>query len=215
MTRAKALTLASEKGLDLVQINYDPKTKICTAKIVDFGKYQYEKKKAESEKRKKTKSMLQKEIKFGYNIGDHDLDMKVKKGIEFLDKGHPLKVNVVLRWREKAYKDIVRAKLNGVEEQLKEYGKSQWVKSENFGFTLLVIPSKRVAQQKQQSKESKRKKEESEARKAKKAKRDAKTEWLEGHEKKVEIQTKEKDNNQKLEVKKKIVKKEGGAKKEG
>lgn len=180
MTRAKALALAGEKGLDLVQINYDPKTKICTAKVVDFGKYQYEKKKAESEKRKKTKKMLQKEIKFGYNIWDHDLDLKVKRAIDFLDKGHPLKVNVVLRWREKAYKDIVRAKLDGVEEQLKEYGKSQWVKSENFGFTLLIIPSKRVAQQKQQSKDSKRKKEENAAKAAKKAKRDEKTKGVEG-----------------------------------
>ncbi len=152
MPRAKALALASWKGLDLVQINYDPKTKVCTAKIVDFGKYQYEKKKAESEKRKKQKTMVQKEIKFWYNIWDHDLALKVKKAIEFLSKWNPVKVNVVLRWREKAYKDIVRAKLDWVEEQLREYGKSQWVKSESFGYTILIVPSKRAVQQKAQQK---------------------------------------------------------------
>jgi len=54
--------------MDLVQVSYDPKTKICTAKVIDFGKYQYENKKLESEKRKKMKSKVQKEIKFGYNI---------------------------------------------------------------------------------------------------------------------------------------------------
>ena len=143
MPRAKALALASGKWLDLVQINYDPKTKICTAKMVDFWKYQYEKKKAESEKRKQQKTMVQKEIKFWYNIWDHDLELKVKRAIEFLTKGNPVKINVVLRGREKAYKDIVRAKLDGVEEQLKDHGRSQWVKSENFGFTLMVMSIKK------------------------------------------------------------------------
>ncbi len=162
MPRAKALAMASEKWLDLVQINYDASTKICTAKMVDFGKYQYENKKAESEKRKKLKSRVQKEIKFWYNIWDHDLDLKVRRAIDFLDKWHPLKINVVLKWREKAYKDIVRAKLDGVEEKLKAYGKSQWVKSENFGFGLIIIPSKRQVAQKQQNIENKRKKEEKE-----------------------------------------------------
>jgi len=143
MPRAKALQMASDQWMDLVQINYDPKTKICTAKIVDFGKYQYEKKKLESDQRKKQKSKVQKEIKFWYNIGDNDLKLKVAKAIEFLSKWNPVKINVVLRGREKAYKDIVRAKLDGVEEQLKEHGKTQWVKTENFGYTLVIVPARK------------------------------------------------------------------------
>ncbi len=142
MPRAKALAMAWDQWLDLVQISYDPEKRVCTAKLVDFGKYQYEKKKQESEKRKKQKAKVQKEVKFWYNIGDHDLEMKVKKAISFLWKGHPVKINVVLRWREKVYKEIVRVKLDWVEDQLKEYGKSMWVKAEAHGFSLVILALK-------------------------------------------------------------------------
>lgn len=147
MPRAKALELASGQWLDLVQINYDPKTKICTAKMIDFGKYQYENKKMESEKRKKQKTMVQKEIKFWYNIWDHDLEMKVKRAIDFLKKWNPVKINVVLRWREKAYKDIVRTKLVWVEEQLKDHWRSQGIKSENYWYTLSIMSIKKRTNQ--------------------------------------------------------------------
>lgn len=56
MPRSKALELSSEQGLDLVQIAYDPKQQVSTAKIVDFGKWQYDKKKAENEKKKKQRN---------------------------------------------------------------------------------------------------------------------------------------------------------------
>ena len=82
--RERALALAREQSLDLVQIGYNPKEKVATAKIVDFGKYMYEKKKAESEKKKQQKKKWQKEMKFGYNIGEHDLELKIKKTREFL-----------------------------------------------------------------------------------------------------------------------------------
>lgn len=143
MPRAKALSMAQDKWMDLVQISYDASTKVCTAKIIDFWKYQYEKKKAESDKKKKQKTKIQKEIKFWYNIWDNDLMMKVRKWIEFLEKWHSLKVRVVLRWRERMYKDIVRAKLDGVEDQLKSYWKSQWIRTESFGYSLLVFPLKK------------------------------------------------------------------------
>lgn len=158
MPRAKALWLARDKGLDLVQTNYDPVTKICSAKIVDFGKYQYENKKAEADKRKKQKAKLQKEVKFGYRIWDHDLELKVKKGIEFLGKWHPLKVSVVLKGREKMYKDIVRIKLVWVEEKLKEFGKTQGIKNESHGYTLLVMPTKQWQAKKKPQKAEKPKK---------------------------------------------------------
>ncbi len=152
MSRAKALQVAWEKGMDLVQIHYDPDKKVCTAKIIDFWKYQYEKKKQESEKRKTQKKKIQKEIKFWYNIWDNDLKMKFNKAVEFLWKWHPVKINVVLRWREKVYKDIVRAKLDALEEKFKEHGKSLWVKNENFWFSLVILSSQRWASSKKPQK---------------------------------------------------------------
>jgi translation initiation factor IF-3 len=56
MPRSKALEMSTEQGLDLVQIAYDPKQQVSTAKIVDFGKRQYDKKKAENEKKKKQRN---------------------------------------------------------------------------------------------------------------------------------------------------------------
>ena len=79
LPRRVALQKAEDQGKDLVQIAYDPKEQICTAKIVDYGKYMYEKQKVAKEKRKQQRHKWQKEIKFGYNIGDNDLQIKIKK----------------------------------------------------------------------------------------------------------------------------------------
>jgi translation initiation factor IF-3 len=62
--RAKALAQAQELGLDLVQLSYDPKNKVATAKMIDYGKYMYDKKRKESEKKKQQKAKAQKELKF-------------------------------------------------------------------------------------------------------------------------------------------------------
>ena len=139
LPRAKALDMAFQKWLDLVQIAYNPKEQVSTAKIVDFGKWMYEKSKTESEKKKKQKKKWQKEVKFGYNIWDHDLDLKLKKAQEFLEEWYVVKLMVVLRWREKVYKELVRDKLYHAEEFLAESWRSQGVKEEQFGFTLVLL----------------------------------------------------------------------------
>ncbi len=91
------MELAEEQGVDLVQMSYDPQEQLCTAKLIDYGRYMYDKKKAEQEKKKKSKPKEQKEIKFGYTIGENDLDMKIRKAHEFLQDGHAVRVNVVLK----------------------------------------------------------------------------------------------------------------------
>jgi translation initiation factor IF-3 len=68
VSRFEALRQAEESGMDLVQVAYDAVEMMATAKIVDFGKQQYEKKKSDNEKKKASKSKGQKELKFGYNI---------------------------------------------------------------------------------------------------------------------------------------------------
>lgn len=139
VSRKSALDKAQEQGLDLVQVGYNPREQVCTAKLVDFGKYMYDKKKAENEKKKNQKSKGQKEVKFWYNIGDHDLELKLKKAQEFLEDGYVVKLMVVLRWREKAYKELVRSKLEHAETYLADAWRSQWIKEEHFGFTLVLL----------------------------------------------------------------------------
>lgn len=142
MTRSKALSISQERGLDLVQMSYDAATKICMAKMLDYGKYQYDKKKSENEKKKSQKNKWQKEIKIWYRIWDQDLLMKVTKWIEFLEKWHTLRVVVKLRWREKVYANIARTKIDFVEKKLADFAKSQGLKKEWFWFSVLFFPLK-------------------------------------------------------------------------
>lgn len=140
--RERALQMAQDANMDLVQVGYNAEEKVATAKIIDFGKYMYDKKKNESEKKKTQKQKWQKEIKFGYNISEHDLELKIKKAHEFLLEWYVVKVMVVLRWREKAYRDIVRAKIEVVEHQLQDVAKPQWIKDEVFWFSLVLLAKK-------------------------------------------------------------------------
>lgn len=141
-TRNKAIEMAYEQWMDLVQIKYDPVEKVCTAKIMDFGKYMYEKKRQESDKKKGAKKW-QKEVKFWYNIWDHDLLMKVGRAKEFLSAWYTVRVVVMLKWREKAYREIVRTKLDFVTKELELLWRPQSVKQENFWFSLMVFPVKK------------------------------------------------------------------------
>lgn len=142
MPRAKALEIAEEQWFDLVQMSYDAQTQVCTAKLVDYWKYMYDKKKTEQEKKKKNKSKEQKELKFGYTIGENDLDMKTRKASEFLHDGHTLRISVVLKGREKIYKHLALEKLQRVEQALEPVAKSQGIKEEQNGYSLFLFPKK-------------------------------------------------------------------------
>ncbi len=132
--------MAAEKGLDLVQMAYNPVEMVCTAKMVDYGKYMYNKQKEEKEKKKTQKSKGMKEVKFGYTIGDNDLQMKIKKAEEFLSDGYNVRLAVRLKGRERIYADKVVEKLKFVEEALKDASKSQWVKEENNWYSMILFP---------------------------------------------------------------------------
>jgi translation initiation factor IF-3 len=89
--------MAEEKGLDLVQMRYDAETMTSTVKLVDYGKYMYQKSKDDREKRKTQKPTTLKEIKINYAIGENDLQMKIKKAIEFLKERYNVKFFIKLR----------------------------------------------------------------------------------------------------------------------
>lgn len=104
MSRAEALQRAEEQELDLVEIspNADPPV----AKIVDWGKYNYQKTKQQQKNRKTTKVLDMKQMRFGLKIGGHDLEVKMKKVTGFLEAGHKVKITLFFRGRELAHKDI-------------------------------------------------------------------------------------------------------------
>ena len=102
----EALAEAEEAGLDLVEVAGNVTPPVC--KIMDYGKMAYQAKK----KRTHVKSTSEmKEISFSMKISEHDIDTKLKKAREFVEKGHKLRFNLILRGRERAY-----AETNGLNQ---------------------------------------------------------------------------------------------------
>lgn len=90
--------------MDLVEVS--PQADPPVARIVDWGKYVYQKQKQEQKSRKNQKGQDLKQVRFGLKIGQHDLDIKLKKIKEFLDEGHKVRISAVYRGREMAHKDL-------------------------------------------------------------------------------------------------------------
>lgn len=102
-----ALALAQEVQMDLVEVS--PLADPPVAKIMDFGRLQYE----QNRQIRKAKSLSKragemKGIRLSVTIGDHDMDVRVKNGQKFLDKGYKLKIELQLRGRQKAHPELAK-----------------------------------------------------------------------------------------------------------
>lgn len=102
----EALRQSRLVGLDLVEIS--PATRPPVCKIMDFGKFQYEQAKKEREQKKGKKKTDIKGIRIGFKTGDHDQELKRKHTEDFLMDGDKVRVEIVLRGREKAHKALAR-----------------------------------------------------------------------------------------------------------
>ncbi|MFV2052499.1 translation initiation factor IF-3 [Aliiroseovarius sp. YM-037] len=121
VTPERAMEMADEAGLDLVEISPNANPPVC--KIMDFGKYKYEQQKRESEARKKQKIIEVKEVKFRPNTDTHDYDVKMRNVFKFLENGDKVKISLRFRGREMAHQDLGRNLLERVAEDTKEVGK--------------------------------------------------------------------------------------------
>jgi translation initiation factor IF-3 len=104
LSRREALDLAQQRELDLVEVSPNADPPVC--KITDWGKYNYQRTKQLQKQKRNAKNPELKQIRFGLKIGDHDLDVKLKKVTEFLEAGHKVKITLFYRGREMAHKDI-------------------------------------------------------------------------------------------------------------
>ncbi|WP_420820889.1 translation initiation factor IF-3 [Roseovarius dicentrarchi] len=118
---ARALEMAIEAGLDLVEISPNAKPPVC--KIMDFGKYKYETQKREAEARKKQKIIEVKEVKFRPNTDTHDYDVKMRNVFKFLEGGDKVKITLRFRGREMAHQDLGRALLQRIAADVDGHGK--------------------------------------------------------------------------------------------
>ncbi|WP_343231732.1 translation initiation factor IF-3 [Tissierella simiarum] len=116
----KALEIAEEKRLDLVNVAPNAKPPVC--RIMDYGKYKYELAKKEKEARKNQKVINIKEIRLTPNIETHDLNVKAKRAMDFLKDGDKVKVSVRFRGREMGHTEIGKEVLDEFAKITADYG---------------------------------------------------------------------------------------------
>ena len=114
----EALKIAEDAGLDLVEVAKTASPPVC--RVMDYGKLVYQAKKKKSHSKAATSL---KEMSFSMKIGPHDIETKMRKAREFLDKGHKLRINLILRGRERAYADTKgKEQLNRLCTMLEDVG---------------------------------------------------------------------------------------------
>ncbi|MDX1919821.1 MAG: translation initiation factor IF-3 [Candidatus Caenarcaniphilales bacterium] len=138
-----AMDKARSEDLDLVVIGMQQSPPV--AKIMDFGKYKFEKEKEEKERKKKSKAQsVFKEIKMSARIDDHDIQVKLKWVLKWLEEGNKVRVVVQMRGREMQHPEIPRKLLQGILEATAEVGKPDQmppIKQEGKMFSLQLAPS--------------------------------------------------------------------------
>jgi len=139
VTPARAMDMAEEVGLDLVEISPNATPPVC--KIMDFGKFKYEQQKRESEARKKQKTIEIKEVKFRPNTDTHDYEVKMRNVFKFLEGGDKVKITLRFRGREMAHQNLGRELLERVAEDTKEIGRVEnFPKMEGRQMIMLIGP---------------------------------------------------------------------------
>jgi len=135
----KALALAEEQGLDLVEISPNAEPPVC--KIIDYSKFKYEQKKKQKEIKARTQKTILKEIRFGPNTDDHDFNFKVKHAMNFLSEGAKVKAFVHFVGRSIVFKERGEILLLRFAQALEDYGKvEQMPQLEGKRMFLIMAP---------------------------------------------------------------------------
>ncbi len=135
----KALEIANELELDLVEISPNATPPVC--KVIDYKKFLYEQKKRDKELKAKATKVVIKEIRFGPQTDDHDYEFKKKHGEKFLKEGSKVKAYVFFKGRSIIYKDQGEILLLRLATDLEDYGKvEQMPKLEGKRMTMFLAP---------------------------------------------------------------------------
>ncbi len=146
----EALELARMQGLDLVEVAPQADPPVC--RILEFGKFIYEKKKREKEQKSKAGKQEMKEIRFGPYTDEHDFQFKLRHGREFLEQGHKLKVYVMFRGRSILHKEKGAEILEDFWEQISDIAKmEQPPKLEGRRMIMMLTPVKKKKKKKDAS----------------------------------------------------------------
>jgi translation initiation factor IF-3 len=141
VTPERAIEMAEEVGLDLVEISPGANPPVC--KIMDFGKFKYEQQKKAVEAKKKQKIIEIKEVKFRPNIDTHDYDVKMRSVTKFLGEGDKVKVTLRFRGREMAHLELGRELLQRIAGDIEEIAKIEAMpKMEGRQMIMVVSPAR-------------------------------------------------------------------------
>jgi len=139
MPISRALQLAENEGMDLVEIS--PKAKPPVCRIMDYSKFLFNESKKKQAAKKKQKQIQVKEIKFRPSTGEADYQVKLRNLIKFLEKGNKTKVTIRYRGREIAHRDLGKELLNRIAEDLEDFGKvEQYPKFEGRQMIMVLTP---------------------------------------------------------------------------
>jgi|GEM_PF-1957571 translation initiation factor IF-3 len=136
--------MAKDQGLDLVQITEKAVPPVC--KITDYGKHLYWEKKKEKEKKSKVTHNEMKGVRLKFGMSPHDMEFRAKSAIKFLEKGHKVKIELILRGRQKAdnltefAKERVDLFLKMIQEKIPLKIEKD-IKKEGRGLTMIITRS--------------------------------------------------------------------------
>ena len=119
----KAIQLAEQKGVDLVEISPNAQPPVC--RLIDYSKFLYQQKKHQKEMKAKQVKVDVKEIRFGPNTDEHDFQFKLKHAQEFLQEGSKVKASIFFRGRSIMFKDQGEKQLLRFAVELEDYGRPE------------------------------------------------------------------------------------------
>ena len=114
----EAIAIAKGKEMDLVEVS--PKADPPVCKILDYGQFKYQKEKEARKQKVRSKEVDMKAVRLSVRIGQHDFQVRVKQASKFLDRGDKVKIELPMRGREKAHKDVAKDVVKRFIETLKE-----------------------------------------------------------------------------------------------
>lgn len=145
MPTARALAMAREAELDLVEVN--PKENMSVAKIMDYGQFKYDREKKAHKQKLQQKKADTKGIRLSVRISRHDFAIRIEQGAKFLEKGHKLKVELVLKGRERQHPEKAVEIINEFLANLEKRGginmaREQDLTKQGGRFTIMLINKK-------------------------------------------------------------------------
>ncbi len=145
MNTRDALRLAEERGYDLVEVAPYANPPVC--RLMDYGKYKYEKQKEEKLHKKQQASTVVKELRFHPNTGEHDFNFKVRHARDFLLEGHKVKASVLFKGREILHTEFGEKILKRFIEMLSDIGRvEQDIRREGSVMSVLISPDRKKIQ---------------------------------------------------------------------